>query len=206
MCRLTAGGNPTVQVFGQLLGSETALRSLLQTLQPAASSLSVGSEPWLSLVARWANCLGHTLPECAVPVDVGFVGSSSYIGRMPTTAQLGLFRDVMEARSNGPGALLIDAYGGAVNRVAPTATAFPHRHALASVQYFANNGADARGWVTHARAALAPAMTGEAYVNYIDPQLPNALHAYYGANLPRLVKVKHAYDPHNLFHFAQSVK
>jgi len=205
LCRLAAGGAPTVQVFGQYVGPQSELQSVLAGLKPAASHLVIGTSSWLDLVARWAGCLGHSLPGCATPVDVAFVGSSSYIGRVPSASQLTLFREAIEERGSQSGALLIDAYGGAINRVAPTTTAFPHRRALASVQYFAAGGSSARAWVSQARAQLAPSMTGEAYVNYIDPQLPNALHAYYGANLPRLVKVKQAYDPHNLFHFAQSV-
>lgn len=205
ICRLAAGGAPTVQVFGQYLGPQNELTSLLTSLQPAASKLTLGTATWLDLVARWAGCLGHSLPGCATPVDTAFFGSSSYLGRIPTQPQLTQFRHAIESRGAQSGALLIDAYGGAINRIAPAATAFPHRRALASIQYFAVGGTSARTWVTQTRAQLAPAMTGEAYVNYIDPQLPNALHAYYGANLPRLEQVKRTYDPHDLFRFAQSV-
>lgn len=205
ICRLAAGGSPTVQVFGQYLGPQSELRGLLASLHPAAATLALGDSAWLDLVRRWAGCLGHTLPGCSAVAPLAFAGSSAYIARMPSAAQLTLFRQAIEVRGAQSGALLIDAYGGAVNRVAPAATAFPHRRALASVQYFAVGGASARAWVGQARAQVAPATTGEAYVNYLDPALPNALQAYYGINLRRLEEVKRRYDPHDLFRIAQGV-
>jgi hypothetical protein len=60
-------------------------------------------------------------------------------------------------------------------------------------------------WVDRARALLHPAVSGEAYVNYIDPHLANWQHAYYGANLTRLRHVKKSVDPHSLFRFPQAV-
>jgi FAD/FMN-containing dehydrogenase len=208
LCRLAAGpGGPTVQVFGQYLGSETALKSALATLGPPATKLTTGTATWLDLVKRWAGCLGHSLPGCSAPGHQAFVGASDYLAKVPTPAQLTTFRTVVEARGSSSGALLIDAYGGALNRVAPGATAFVHRNALASIQYFAaGDGTSARAWVDSSRAALKPAASGAAYVNYIDPHLANWQQAYYGSNLPRLRAVKKKYDPHNLFHFAQSIR
>jgi FAD/FMN-containing dehydrogenase len=208
LCRLAAGpGGPTVQVFGQFLGSEASLKAALASLGPPATQLVIGTASWLDLVRRWAGCLGHTLPSCSAPGHQVFVGASDYIAHLPTAARLAAFRQVVEARGKDSGALLIDAYGGALNRISPTATAFAHRAMLASVQYFAaGNAASARAWVDGSRAALAPAMSGSAYVNYIDPHLVNWQQAYYGRNLPRLRQVKRRYDPANLFHFPQSIR
>ena len=208
LCRLAAGpGGPTVQVFGQYLGSETALKAALSTLGPPATKLTTGTATWLDLVKRWAGCLGHSLPGCSAPGHQAFVGASDYLAKVPTPAQLTKFRTVVDARGSSSGALLIDAYGGALNRVAPGATAFVHRDVLASIQYFAaGDGASARAWIDSSRAALKPAVSGAAYVNYIDPHLANWQQAYYGSNLPRLRAVKKKYDPHNLFHFAQSIR
>jgi FAD/FMN-containing dehydrogenase len=206
LCRLAAGpGGPTVQVFGQHLGGEAALKTALASLGPPATKLTTGTATWLDLVRRWAGCLGHSLPGCAAPGHQSFVGASDYIAKVP--ASLAAFRSVIEARGSLSGALLIDAYGGAINRIKPGATAFVHRNQLASIQYFAaGDGASARAWVDASRAALRPAVSGAAYVNYIDPHLANPQQAYYGANLARLRQVKHRYDPHNLFHFAQSIR
>ncbi len=208
LCRLAAGpAGPTVQVFGQFLGSESRLEKALSTLGPPGGRLVTGSSSWLDLVRRWAGCLGHTLPSCSTPAHQVFVGASDYIDHVPPTSMLVRFRKAIESRGSSGGALLIDAYGGALNRLPTAATAFVHRRSLASIQYFAAGDArSARSWVNASRAALRPATSGAAYVNYIDPDLANWQHAYYGSNLARLQRVKRRYDPHNVFHFAQSIR
>ena len=111
------------------------------------------------------------------------------------------------------GGVLFDSWGGAINRVAPSETAFVHRRAVASAQYIAmlpptvGNGAvrSARAWLDGWYQALRPYASGEAYQNYIDPTLPNWAHAYYGENLPRLQEVKAKWDPDDVWHFAQSI-
>jgi FAD/FMN-containing dehydrogenase len=55
-------------------------------------------------------------------------------------------------------------------------------------------------------AGLATAGAIGAYVNYIDPALPDWMNAYYGDNAARLKKIAQTYDPNNAFHFAQSVQ
>ncbi len=97
--------------------------------------------------------------------------------------------------------------------MAPGATAFVHRRALASAQYVAdfppgvrNNAVrSATSWMDSWYTSLRPYVSGEAYQNYIDPALADWPHAYYGANLPRLQKIKVKWDPDGVWRFRQSI-
>jgi FAD/FMN-containing dehydrogenase len=53
------------------------------------------------------------------------------------------------------------------------------------------------------RHAAVP--SGFAYQNYIDPELADWEHAYFGANLARPKAIKRRYDPTGRFAFPQGV-
>ena len=112
-------------------------------------------------------------------------------------------QEPLEPQAPGAGALLCDAYGGAVNRVAPTATAFMHRGPLFCIQYYGDGASTA--WVDQAWQKMRPHVTGHAYQNYIDHSLANWQHAYYGQNLARLQATRQRIDPHHYFHFPQAI-
>ena len=100
------------------------------------------------------------------------------------------------------------AMGGAIRRVRPHETAFVHRDARFFIAYQTtwSSPADDRAnfdWCESIYAAMRPYVSGYAYQNYIDSELPDWAHAYYGANYPRLQRVKARYDPRGLFRFAQ---
>jgi hypothetical protein len=116
--------------------------------------------------------------------------------------------------AGGAGGIAFDALGGAVNRVAPTATAFVHRNALFSAQYTTGwtNGASAAGiagqhaWLRSFWSSMRRYASGQAYQNYIDPDLANWQQAYYGVNYHRLSAIKKKYDPAGLFTFPQAIR
>jgi hypothetical protein len=93
--------------------------------------------------------------------------------------------------------------GGAIGRVPPRATAFPHRAALFDLQYQAywhdpaEEDADL-AWLRGTRDAMRPYTRG-AYVNYVDADLSDWGELYYGQNLSRLSRVKARYDPGGMF-------
>ena len=110
---------------------------------------------------------------------------------------------IAAAEASGSGALLCDSYGGAINRVAPAATAFVHRQELFCIQYYGNGSTAA--WIDQARSKLHPYVSGQAYQNYIDPTLKNWQNAYYGQNLGRLESIRKQVDPHHYFNFPQAI-
>ena len=55
-------------------------------------------------------------------------------------------------------------------------------------------------------AEMRPYVSGQSYVNYCDLDLGQGYaRAYWGDNLARLMKIKAAFDPKNIFRHAQSV-
>ncbi|GAA3463430.1 FAD-binding protein [Saccharothrix longispora] len=113
----------------------------------------------------------------------------------------------------GAGGLLIEALGGAVSDVAPTATAFPHRDAIGVVQYHSYwdqstdpDHVDQRlTWLREVHATMQPHLGTGGYTNGMDPELTDWLIAYHGDNHHRLRQVKAVVDPDNFFTFPQSI-
>ena len=78
-----------------------------------------------------------------------------------------------------------------------------HREALATVQYTATYtrgpATPADEYVRGFRSAMTPWWGQHAYVNYADATIPDPASAYFGANAPRLRRVREAYDPDGFF-------
>ena len=107
--------------------------------------------------------------------------------------------------SRPPGAqVLFVHHGGAIARVRPDATAFWHRdaqHSMLIQGHWTDPAQSPKliGWARSTWAALE-SQTNGFYVNTIaedDPQ--RRVRGTYGGNYPRLVALKKAYDPTNLF-------
>jgi FAD/FMN-containing dehydrogenase len=100
---------------------------------------------------------------------------------------------------------------GAAHRVAPDATAFAYRDAnFATViagmwPELADNKANIK-WVRDYYDATAPHSEAGGYINFMAADDQDRIKANYRGNYQRLVEVKRAYDPDNLFRLNQNIK
>jgi hypothetical protein len=208
------GGEPAVSVAGQYLGPSSELTNQLAPLTAVAGArVSYGDQDYLGLQLRWAGCLGQPSSSCqTVGTEPGgaltreyFSAKSDYLVRPLSGPARQTLIAALERRQDEPGtgAVLFDAYGGAINRVDPSATAFVHRDALCCIQYLSYDGGDS--WLRETWAGLRSFVSGQAYQNYIDPDLADWRRAYYGANYSRLAAMQSRIDPEHYFRFPQAI-
>jgi FAD/FMN-containing dehydrogenase len=220
---------PSVLVAGLYLGQAGDLRPLLDGLvarvgaEPAVRSVR-GSGYAEAMLAE-AGCSGLTVAQCHLPWQArggglareSLAAASHFFDRpLPAAATASMIRAAEQRgrlAGGGEGGVSLDALGGAINRVAPEATAFVHRRSLFLAQLTTTwtSGASAgsvrrqRDWLHGFRDALRPYANGEAYQNYPDPELVDWRRAYYGGNYDRLVRVKARYDPSSLLRPPQGI-
>ena len=208
---VNSGPHNSIEANGQYLGPKGNVPGLLHSLLgvPGAQLVANSEHPFLELQLLLAGCAGHSVgwchtvgssPEGQKPRET-FVAKSDYV-KQPLDGP-GRAAMIAAAESPGSGALLCDAYGGAINRINPTASAFMHREPLFCIQYY-GNGSDP-AWVNQAWTKMRPHVSGHAYQNYVDHSLPNWQDAYYGQNLARLKATRERVDPHHYFDFPQAI-
>jgi hypothetical protein len=202
---------PEVYATGQYLGPSGDVPGIVHPLLtvPGAGLPVNAQHGYMDIQMLLAGCEGRTLQWChttgtaaggQMPREI-FQAKSDYVAApLPAAGRAAM---IAAAESTGSGALLCDAYGGAIGRVGPGQTAFVHRGPLFCIQYY--SGVAATGWVRQAWQKMRPFVSGKAYQNYIDPHLQGWEQAYYGSNLARLKSTRMQVDPHHYFNFPQAI-
>jgi hypothetical protein len=223
-CQLFSSGTVRgglIKVTGVFVGSVSACTAALNPLTSAVSDGTtyrfVGPEDYLTATMIEAGCEGKPVAQCAAPTQSPFAAKSSYIGKPlaenAITAIVSALSSLPASLPGAGGGVVFDGYGGAINQMEASETAFVHRSAVSCAQYSItyatappSQGATvaASAWLQHLHNVFEPVTQG-SYQNYIDPTLADWQQAYYGANLPRLQQAKRTFDPDNVFHFAQSI-
>jgi hypothetical protein len=171
-------------------------------------------DDWLGLVAHWTEDLGLHLVGGARCAFYSKCLAFKTTELMPSSCIDHLF-GYLDAAEKGTALwfLNFELQGGATNDIATDKTAYAHRDVLLYMESF---GIDigrvtptTRTFITGINNTITNAMPKTqfgSYPGYVDPLLLNAQQAYWGANLPKLEKIKRAIDPKDVFHNPQSVR
>jgi len=223
------GGAPGISLGGTFVGSASTAAShvtdLIKKVGSEPNSYFLNPESYLNVMLVEAGC-------STIPLNACHTGPGGQLVRVPSYAKSDFFTKKLDAAgisavldgidglqdiagtSGGAGTIAFDACGGVMNKLSPTATAFVHRDSLFLAQYStvwtwpgtASGVASQHDWLKSYYKSVHPHASGQAYQNYIDPDLTGWQQAYYGVNYERLTEVKATYDPHNLFKFPQSIQ
>jgi hypothetical protein len=210
------GSNPGLTVSGTWLGAPADLNAQFAPFfaQAGAPTSNLrGTHSYHDAMMLYAGCGTIPIAQCTTAPGGSLTresfGATSHIAYSPLDSA-GVAEVISRVAAVGsvPGVreagISMDALGGAVAKVAPSATAFPHRAALASVQYTATfpDGTDPvplDAYVRGFRAAMTPYWGDGAYVNYSDASLTDPAKSYFAGNASRLEAVRAKYDPHHTF-------
>lgn len=108
----------------------------------------------------------------------------------------------------------VELWGGAISKIPPNATAFPHREAIYNIavdlQVPTEGDADVASDEMQLVNAIWPSIArhlGGVYINYPMASLSNESYplAYWRSNLDRLEKLKYKFDPSHGFHVSQNI-
>jgi FAD binding domain/Berberine and berberine like len=147
--------------------------------------------------------------------DEGFPAGSSYYTKGDFLTDLGdaaidVFAEYAASKPSPLSGVLLQTVRGAAARVAPDATAFPHR-ALPYAPVIVSQWLEAAdtdknvAWARDFGKALQK-FAGGAYVNDLSHDDADRVRGAYGANYERLATLKKQYDPDNLFRLNPNIR
>ena len=225
---VTAGPDPdrppVVNVFGAMQGSKAATTELLGELVARAGAgpdtESLLEAPYREVKEHLAGLdpsgREHEGPSPGASSEPGhdYCKSEFFARPLPYEAIAALMDHLRTDRVAGQHHELdFTPWGGAYRRVPAGATAFAHRDALFLLKHGlvldpeapADRQQRARDWLERSWSLVHPRGTGGAYPNFPDPELADWARAYHGTNHERLLRVKRAYDPDDVFRFPQAL-
>lgn len=194
-------GRPSLSITvcwsGPVDAAEEALRPL-RALRPIDEAIAE------ALFVEWQRA-----PDDDFPRGRLHYWKSGYL-RHRTEAAIDTLVRLAEDLPPGTSGLGLQSLRGAAARVAPDATAFPHRAAqddFLILSQWSDPAATDRhvAWTRSAFAAMEPHLETAVYVNNLGEEGPDRVRAAYGANHTRLAALKRRWDPDNLLRLNQNI-
>jgi FAD/FMN-containing dehydrogenase len=222
-----APGGPQINLTTQYVGDEPALieefvQQMANGLNPRTDAPAriglhevllppdpVTEMPWLFATAKF-NGSG--------PYQRAKYKSAYMVDTFPESQIAAMWKYLAAPKHPNARALLqIDSYGCQINTRPPDATPIPQRSSVMKLQYqtyWADADEDPQNlaWISDfysemygERGPWPDGVMDGCYVNYPDVDLKEWPYLYYKENYPRLQRVKARWDPHDIFHHAQSI-
>jgi FAD/FMN-containing dehydrogenase len=165
--------------------------------------------PAVDLIGPMPYPAMNTLLDDAFPKGARNYWRSAFFKELSESV-VGVLVDAFERVPSPMSGMLIEHFHGAVTRIDPTATAYPHRepgYNLVITGEWLDSTEDETNiaWVRSTFEALTPYMADAVYVNYLSADEPERVRAAYGPNWERLVALKRTWDPDNVFHLNQNI-
>ena len=193
-----AQGQPALYLVPCYAGSVEDAESELAALRAIGSPIVDGVAP-IPYVAL------QSMFDEGNPAGNRYYWKSEFMDELPDDAIDALLDYLDENPLPSPFTTIsIEILGGAVARVDPEATAYPHREAMYDFGVWGNwtDPADDEPmteWVRGCHRAISPYASGGFYVNYLDSDEDDRVRAAFGQNFERLAEIKARWDPENLF-------
>jgi Berberine and berberine like len=199
---LTPAGEPTVSIAICYCGPIDEGERVLRPLRTFQSPVDDGIQPMPYTALQSARDEGF-------PSGRRHYWKSGWLRDVTDGAIETLMRFLPQMPSSASGVGLQQMHGAA-SRVAPSATAFPHRAEqydfLILSQWSEATDSDRNlQWTRALFEAMQPHLEESVYVNNLGDEGPGRVQAAYGENYPRLAALKRTYDPENLFRANQNI-
>ncbi len=185
---------------GSLADGEAATRRIKRFGAPVADSL--GPASYVDTNTQ--------LFDWAFPKGARNYWKSGFVSELPDAA-VDVLADQFAVCPSSMSLIAFEHIHGAAVRVSASDTAFSQRRECCTcliISEWLDPQDDEKNiaWARDAHAALRPFMVGEAYVNYMGGDEPEAARERaYGPNYARLAALKKRFDPTNVFHLNQNV-
>ena len=202
------GGNNDIDQPTCASNDESATRGRLTPTRLVQPVRTAGT-PLLDVIGPMPYPVVNTLLDGAFPKGARNYWKSAFFKELSADV-IGLLVDAFERVPSPMSGLVIEHFHGAVTRVDPTATAYPHREPgfnLVLLGEWLDPADDAANiaWVRSTFDAVAPYTSDAVYVNYLGGDEPDRVRNAYGPNWERLVTLKRRWDPDNVFHLNQNI-
>lgn len=196
-------GKPTIALIGCHVGD-------LQAGEAAFRPLQEDERTFLAAVQRTSYVGAQTSFDAGMPKGLRWYSMTHNVPELSDDAIDTVARHGEALR--GPFSMLyFGRDDGAISRIDPRATAFPHRDGAYGLHIFpgwvdpAEDG-EMREWARAVHRDMAPYATGGAFVNLLPGDEPDLTAARaWGVNREQLARLKAKWDPENVFRINHNV-